>query len=362
MHEECLICGAPLVYLETDEQMECAVCHKTEHSKTRCVNGHYVCDACHTGGMDAIFALCLRETSKNPVEILEKLMSLEFCHMHGPEHHVMVGAALLTAYQNAGGAIDLPAALAEMHSRGKQVPGGSCGFWGACGAGISAGMFCSIVTKATPLSQEAWGLSNQMTARALQAIGENGGPRCCKRNSYLAVREAVAFTRQELGIQMELGEIVCSRSHRNNQCRKNQCPFYRQDANPNKLKIAFVCIHNSCRSQIAEALGKKYLSDLCDCYSAGTETKPQINQDAVRIMKEMHGIDMEQTQYSKLLPDIPAMDRMISMGCGVSCPVGAKPYDEDWGLEDPTGKPDEAFRETVWAIEAKILQLRSRLE
>ena len=111
MHEECLICKAPLVYLNEDEPMQCEICHRRENSKTRCVNGHYVCNECHTKGMDTILALCLSEDSKNPVAILEKMMSLPFCHMHGPEHHVMVGAALLTAYKNAGGDIELESAL-----------------------------------------------------------------------------------------------------------------------------------------------------------------------------------------------------------------------------------------------------------
>ena len=166
--EECLICKAPLVYLQQDEIMECALCHKREPSKTRCVNEHYVCNECHTKGMDSILSLCLQETSKNPVQILQKLMAAPFCHMHGPEHHVMVGFALLTAYHNAGGELDLPEALAEMQSRGRSVPGGACGFWGACGAGISAGMFVSIASRSTPLSTEPFGLSNRMTARALE--------------------------------------------------------------------------------------------------------------------------------------------------------------------------------------------------
>ena len=152
MKDECLICKAPLVYLEIDELMECAICHRKESSKTRCVNGHYVCNDCHTAGLDTIVALCLSETSKNPVEIIEKMMALPFCHMHGPEHHVMVGAALLTAYKNAGGEIDLEKTLTEMMNRGKSVPGGACGFWGACGAGISSGMFISIISKSTPLA------------------------------------------------------------------------------------------------------------------------------------------------------------------------------------------------------------------
>lgn len=226
MAEECLICKAPLEYGKEDRLMECAICHKKELSKTSCVNGHYVCNRCHTSGMDRILELCLQETSKNPIEILEAMMSLPFCHMHGPEHHVMVGAALLTAYHNAGGDLDLSKAISEMYRRGMEVPGGACGFWGACGAGISAGMYLSIVTQATPLAKETWGLSNQMTSRALGKIGETGGPRCCKRDSYLSVLEAVRFTKEKLGISMELGDVVCSRSAQNNQCIQKRCPFY----------------------------------------------------------------------------------------------------------------------------------------
>ena len=126
-------------------------------------------------------------------------------------------------------------------------------------------------------------------------------------------------------------------------------------------KVAFVCVHNSCRSQIAEALGKKLAADVFESYSAGTETKPWINQDAVRLMKQIHGIDMEATQYSKLLSDIPAVDVVITMGCNVQCPWLPCEFREDWGLEDPTGKSDEEFIKTIETIEQKILHLKEQL-
>ena len=225
MKDECLICKAPLEYLEYDELMECEICHKKENSKTRCVNGHYVCSECHTAGMDAIIGLCLAETSKDPIAVLEKMMALPFCHMHGPEHHVMVGAALLTAYKNAGGEIDLSPALTEMMNRGKSVPGGACGFWGACGAGISSGMFLSILSKSTPPTAEPFALSHKMTARSLAAIGAVGGPRCCKRDSFLSVLSAVDFVRERFGIEMERPEVICTYSAQNNQCIGKRCPF-----------------------------------------------------------------------------------------------------------------------------------------
>ena len=221
-----MICKAPLEYLQEDVLMECSICHKSEFSKTRCINGHYVCNECHSKGVDSIVGLCLNETSCDPIEIIGKMMDMQFCHMHGPEHHIMVGSALLTAYKNAGGDIDLPKALNEMQSRGRKVPGGICGFWGSCGAAISSGMFISIVTGSTPLADQAWGMSNLMTSASLHAIGTVGGPRCCKRNSYLAVTEAVRFARENLGVEMELSPIRCRHSPQNNQCIGKRCPFH----------------------------------------------------------------------------------------------------------------------------------------
>ena len=127
-------------------------------------------------------------------------------------------------------------------------------------------------------------------------------------------------------------------------------------------KVAFICVHNSCRSQIAEALGRHLAADVFESFSAGTETKPQINPDAVRLMKQVHHIDMEaEGQHSKLLSDLPTVDVVITMGCNVQCPFLPCAWREDWGLDDPTGKPDEAFLETIRRIEEKVLDLKDRL-
>ena len=176
-------------------------------------------------GIDQVLTLCLETTSANPVEILDHLMAQPFCHMHGPEHHILVGASLLTAYRNAGGEIDLAPALVELQRRGQHVPGGVCGFWGACGAGISTGMSLSILSNATPLSKEPLGLSNQMTARALDAIGTIGGPRCCKRNSYLSLLAAAAFVEERFHLSMPVPAIRCAYAGQNNQCLGKVCPF-----------------------------------------------------------------------------------------------------------------------------------------
>lgn len=136
----------------------------------------------------------------------------------------------------------------------------------------------------------------------------------------------------------------------------------RQDVHTRKPRVAFICVHNSCRSQIAEALGKKLASDVFESYSAGTELKDHINQDAVRMMKKMHGIDMEKNgQYSKLISEIPEADIAISMGCNVGCPFIGRTFDDNWGLEDPTGKPDEEFKIVIKEIEKRILELKEDL-
>lgn len=129
-----------------------------------------------------------------------------------------------------------------------------------------------------------------------------------------------------------------------------------------KKKVAFICVHNSCRSQIAEALGKYLASDVFESYSAGTQTKPQINQDAVRSMKKMYGIDMEENQYSKLINEIPKPDIAISMGCNVGCPFIGRSFDENWGLDDPTGKSDDEFVIVIKEIERKIIELKENID
>lgn len=129
-----------------------------------------------------------------------------------------------------------------------------------------------------------------------------------------------------------------------------------------KKKVAFICVHNSCRSQIAEALGRHLAGEVFESYSAGTETKARINQDAVRLMKELYGIDMEKDgQHSKLIEELPEIDLAISMGCNVGCPFIGRAFDDNWGLEDPTGKSDEEFKAVMKEIENRILELRGKL-
>ena len=226
MVDGCLICGSELEYLDIPVMMKCSICGKEESSRARCIKGHYVCDQCHTSGMDSVISVCRMETSKDPVKILNRLMSMPFCHMHGPEHHVLVAAALLTAYRNSGGEVDFDHCISEIMSRGRNVPGGVCGFWGTCGAGVSTGIFISVISGSNPLAEKPFALSNLMTSRSLNSIGTIGGPRCCKRDSYLAITEAIQFVKENLGVEMESSKIVCGYSPRNAQCIKERCPFY----------------------------------------------------------------------------------------------------------------------------------------
>ena len=224
----CLVCGRPLVYFEKAREMECAICHGKFKSCASCEAGHFVCDRCHgEQGIRDVIAYCMQSSSRDPVAMMQEMMEDPYIHMHGPEHHVMVGAALLCAYRNSGGEIELEEALGKMKERGTKYPGGSCGYWGCCGAAVSAGMFLSIATGTTPLSGESWGLSNQMTAEALSDIGRIGGPRCCKRNAFTAAKAAVRFAQEHLGVVMELpAAIRCTHSPQNRQCLKTHCPYF----------------------------------------------------------------------------------------------------------------------------------------
>ena len=301
---------------------------------------------------------CMQEKSKNPVEIFYNIAHNEYVRIHGPEHHILDGASLLTAFYNAGGNIDLHDSLNELMKRGLQMSGATCGMWGVCGAVSSMGAALSIIDGTGPLSSDdSWGKHMEFTSSALYKLSQVGGPRCCKRDAFLGFQEAIKYINDNYDVELKSEKIECSFSDKNEQCIKERCPFYRNT----KKKVAFICVHNSCRSQIAEALGKYLAVDVFESYSAGTETKPHINQDAVRIMKELYGIDMEQTQYSKLISDIPNPDIAISMGCNVGCPFIGRAFDENWELEDPTGKSDEEYKIVIKEIENKILQLKERI-
>lgn len=224
----CILCGDDIIYLDSAKKMRCAVCGKEFESNAVCKNGHYVCDVCHAEAAYAVIKyVCLKSKSKNPVEIMDAIIKSPAVHVHGPEYHVIVSSVLLTAYHNAGGDLDLEPALDAAKMRGMKVIGGFCGLAGACGAGISSGIFLSVALKTTPLSEINWGLGMQLTAACLGEIGKCGGPRCCKRDSFTSIKTTVEFVKKELGVAMELPEkIVCRYSADNHECLKDKCPYF----------------------------------------------------------------------------------------------------------------------------------------
>lgn len=223
----CMLCGKALRYELIAVPRRCAVCGEEALSDAVCENGHFVCNACHAAGLDQFFIpSLLRSEEKDPLALLEQVMTLPQVHMHGPEHHAIVPCVLLTAWHNNGGAGDLKTMLSAALSRGRQVPGGTCGYWGVCGAAAGAGIYMSVLTGSNPVNREAWPIPMELTSRCLKRLAEVGGPRCCKRTSRLCVAEAAAFTAERFAISMPLGKAACGYMSENRECIGVKCPFF----------------------------------------------------------------------------------------------------------------------------------------
>lgn len=224
----CLLCGAPIIYVDEAQEVTCAICGKTEMGHCTCSEEHYVCDACHREkGVAFILDACRASDSTNPIELAQAIMADKSVYPNGPEHHTLVGAVLLTCYRNAGGDIDLDAALDELKGRSLQVPGGTCGFWGTCGAAVSAGQFYSIISGSTPMTQDPWAATARLTSNIIGRLADIGGPRCCKRTGFTAIEQAARYTADTTGVRMELpSRIVCTFSSGNDECRKKECPYF----------------------------------------------------------------------------------------------------------------------------------------
>jgi hypothetical protein len=226
-HSGCMVCGEQLVYQAEYRPLECYFCKGVFESNVSCAGSHYVCDACHArSGTELIETYCLRSDSVNPVEMAMEIMQSPKILMHGPEHHFLVPAVLVAAYCNATGNDHKPAWLTTARKRAEKIPGGFCGTHGNCGAGVGTGIFLSVITKSTPLAREEWGLSNLLTGRSLISIARHGGPRCCKRDVYLALQEAVQFLKEEFGVSLGSQEVHCRFSDRNRECLKASCLFF----------------------------------------------------------------------------------------------------------------------------------------
>ncbi len=227
--EGCMLCGGELVYSEKPRSMVCAYCGRSIESECACKFGHYVCDECHArDALGIIETACLSSHTCNPFEIADAVMSHPRITMHGPEHHALVAGALVASYRNKmGKATDED--VKEAIRRGSNVPGGYCGFSGACGAAIGLGIAVAVVTKSTPIAREPWKQANNATSCALSTIAEHGGPRCCKRNVWLALEKALSETMFK-GLEIYKKRPVCKYMSRNKECRKKACPFFPKKA------------------------------------------------------------------------------------------------------------------------------------
>jgi hypothetical protein len=229
----CLVCGNELRYSVVPRRETCYYCGATGETKICCDNGHFVCDACHNGGANDLIERCCRNTdSTSPLALALTLMANPLVKMHGPEHHFLVPAVLLACYCNRTGAGRELAAerISQARRRSDDVKGGFCGFCGACGAGIGAGIFVSLITDATPLTGRERTLSNLATAESLRMIAENGGARCCKRESFWAIISATEFIRRELGVSLPAEQsLLCPFSDLNRECLAERCAFFRKE-------------------------------------------------------------------------------------------------------------------------------------
>ena len=223
-----MICGKPLIYSQP-LLSECSYCHSKFLTEVRCESGHYVCDSCHSAsGNDVIEAFCQSTALQDPIEIVLTLMRDSRIMMHGPEHHFLIPAALLAAYYNTvhKPALKKPKIL-KARQRADNVLGGFCGYYGTCGAAVGAGIFISLITDASPLSRQEWRLSNLITAESLRSIAEHGGPRCCKRNTFLAISSVAEFLKTDFDVSLPTKQYVtCEFSSLNNECLQNTCPYY----------------------------------------------------------------------------------------------------------------------------------------
>lgn len=269
----CLICGEPLVYNDTSKEMRCEACGKTFETNVCCTRGHYICDDCHAAPAEStVRTIAANAASTDAIEIANQMMMAQGIHMHGPEHHFLVGAALFAAYYNAtrhatnntanndtnhginhttnnatnhgishttNHDINFDTALNAIIARGKMVPGGFCGLAGCCGAAVSAGIFYSVIKKTTPLSKDPWSVGMSLTASCLNAISKYGGPRCCKRDTFSSIIAAVEFLKENDGVIISNNNIssnnmssndkvICQFSKENHECLKEACPFYPQ--------------------------------------------------------------------------------------------------------------------------------------
>lgn len=226
-HEQgCLICGAPLIYSETTYKSNCDLCGEEFDTNSECENKHFVCNECHSKDAYAVIkTFCERTQLDDPIQIMEEIFKYPQIKLHGPEHHFLVPTAIVTALKNSGYDVD-PKYLEEIEARAKDIPGGACGFWGACGAAIGVGIAFSVFFKANPKKKVERGYAIIATSLALSYIGD-GNEQCCKRESRTTIESACKILKDEHGIELPCANNVhCTFSSMNDRCNKDLCEYF----------------------------------------------------------------------------------------------------------------------------------------
>ena len=228
----CAICGKAVMYSTYSANYTCQICGKKHEANSACVDGHYVCDRCHSSALPDVMRLLKNTDEKDPITLFNQIAALGGVHMHGPEHHTIVPGVMLVAYRNNGGTpsaeapLDFNAALKTAARYGGQLPGGICGSWGACGAAIGAGAYAALIMESNPLKAEVWSAPQRLTSKCLERIAEYGGVRCCKRTSKISIELAVEFTREHKGIDIPIHNQMCDFSDVNQECLGGSCPYF----------------------------------------------------------------------------------------------------------------------------------------
>ena len=222
----CLVCGEELQYQTKETKKKCFYCNAEVLAAESCINGHYVCNSCHSASaFEIITNTCLNITEHDIIKLANTIFKHPSVKMHGPEHHFLVPAVLLASYQSDKKKLESD--LEKAKNRAKNILGGFCGYYGTCGAAVGGGIFMSIITGSTPLSEKEWTLSNLLTSRILKQIADSGGPRCCKRDTYIALIETANFcSENDIGIITINSAPSCDFSHLNKQCKKEECIFF----------------------------------------------------------------------------------------------------------------------------------------
>ena len=225
----CLACGAELKYEDKHSKLRCYYCNGEYESNVRCINGHFICNKCHSLYANEIIShFCINSELKDPIEQAVNLMKKPQVAMHGPEHHFLVPAVLLSSYYNLkNDSVMKEEKIKIAQKRAINILGGFCGHYGNCGAAVGTGIFISVITGASPLSKNEWRLSNLMTAKSLFSLANVGGPRCCKRTSFLSITEASNFLREHFGVTLPVSAVIkCEFNSLNKECIADSCPFY----------------------------------------------------------------------------------------------------------------------------------------